>query len=53
MRAILVGCGAMSKAWVRCAESFGIEIVALVDINRLVAEECATAFGYTPGFTVT
>ncbi len=48
MRAILAGCGSMSREWIRCAEKLGVELVAFVDIHRLAAEECAAAVGLKP-----
>jgi predicted dehydrogenase len=43
MRAIMVGCGAMSPSWLRPAAELGIQIEALVDLDeknaRLRAEE--------------
>lgn len=45
MRAVLVGCGRMSKAWLENAVKLGIEVVGLVDIDltaaRRQAEELA------------
>ncbi len=49
MRAILAGCGSMSKEWIRCAEKLGVELVAFVDLNRSAAERCAAAAGLKPG----
>jgi predicted dehydrogenase len=39
MRAILVGCGAMSGEWLRAANELNVKIVALVDIDRRNAEK--------------
>ncbi|HYZ72558.1 MAG TPA: hypothetical protein VE641_05730, partial [Chthoniobacterales bacterium] len=43
MKAIHVGCGAMSREWLRSAAELGIQVKALVDIEektaRLRAEE--------------
>ncbi|MBV9390884.1 MAG: Gfo/Idh/MocA family oxidoreductase [Verrucomicrobia bacterium] len=44
MRAILVGCGAMSAEWIRCAQELGVELVALVDLNPVAAQKRAQEF---------
>jgi predicted dehydrogenase len=45
MKAILVGCGAMSAEWIRCSAELQIERSALVDINPAAAKQRATEFG--------
>ena len=45
MKAILVGCGAMSAEWIRCSAELQIELSALVDINPAAAKQRATEFG--------
>ena len=50
LRAVLAGCGAMSKGWLEAIASTsdlrdGIELVGLVDIDRAVAEQRAAAQG--------
>lgn len=45
MKAILVGCGAMSAEWIRCAKELKIELSALVDISPAVAKQRAAEFG--------
>jgi predicted dehydrogenase len=47
MKAILVGCGAMSAEWIRCAKELKIELSALVDVNPGAAKQRATEFGLT------
>ena len=45
-RVLLVGCGAMSRAWLREATQLDdVEIVGYVDLNRAVAEERHAEFG--------
>lgn len=45
MKAILVGCGAMSAEWIRCAAGLKIELSALVDVNPAAAKQRAAEFG--------
>jgi len=45
MKAILVGCGAMSAEWIRCSAELQIELSALVDINPAAAKQRAAEFG--------
>jgi predicted dehydrogenase len=46
-RAVLVGCGAMSKAWFEAARSLGdIDIVGIVDLDTGRAEARAHEFGF-------
>ena len=45
MKAILVGCGAMSAEWIRCAAELKIELSALVDVNPAAANQRAAEFG--------
>ncbi|NLS76458.1 MAG: Gfo/Idh/MocA family oxidoreductase [Chloroflexi bacterium] len=45
-RAVLVGCGGISRAWFKAAQEMeGLSFVGLVDINRAAAEEKAAEFG--------
>ena len=49
-RAVLCGCGAMAKGWLRALQSASrlrdeVEIVGLVDLDPAVAEALAAAFG--------
>ena len=45
-RAVLVGCGGISRAWLKAAQQMeGLSLVGLVDINRAAAEEKAAEFG--------
>lgn len=49
-RAVLCGCGAMAKGWLRALQSASdlsreVEIVGLVDLDHVVAEELAAEFG--------
>ncbi|ATU90666.1 Gfo/Idh/MocA family protein [Phyllobacterium zundukense] len=45
-RAVLVGCGAMSKAWFEAVRTIGdVEIVGVVDLDTARAETRATEFG--------
>ena len=47
-RAVLVGCGAMSKAWFEAVGALGdIDIVGVVDLDTDRAEARATEFGLT------
>lgn len=47
-RAVLVGCGAMSKAWFEAARTIGdVEIVGVVDLDTGRAEARAREFGLT------
>ncbi|WP_113095725.1 Gfo/Idh/MocA family oxidoreductase [Phyllobacterium sp. P30BS-XVII] len=47
-RAVLVGCGAMSKAWFEAARTIGeIDIVGVVDLAKERAEARITEFGLT------
>jgi predicted dehydrogenase len=49
LRAIVVGCGAMSAAWLRAAaEIEGLEIVGLADLDRERAVQRAAEFGLDP-----
>ncbi|CAN7463549.1 Gfo/Idh/MocA family oxidoreductase [Phyllobacterium sp. LjRoot231] len=46
-RAVLVGCGAMSKAWFEAARTIGdVEIVGIVDLDTGRAEHRAKEFGW-------
>ena len=45
VRAVLVGCGAMSQAWLEAARATGVEIVGLVDIDVERARGRAAEFG--------
>jgi predicted dehydrogenase len=46
-RAVLVGCGAMSKAWFEAARTIGdVEIVGIVDLDTERAEHRAKEFGW-------
>jgi len=44
MKAILVGCGAMSSTWIRSAKELNIELASLVDINPAAAQQRAQEF---------
>ncbi len=45
LRAALIGCGAMSRTWLRCAAKIpGLEIVGLADIDITHARACAAEF---------
>lgn len=45
-RAVLVGCGGISRAWFKAAQEMeALSFVGLVDINRAAAEEKAAEFG--------
>lgn len=47
-RAVLVGCGAMSRAWLEAAQTIeGLEIVGLADIDTERASARAAEFGLT------
>jgi predicted dehydrogenase len=47
-RAVLIGCGAMSRAWLEAAKTIeGLEIVGLADINPDAARARAAEFGLT------
>ncbi|ODT16657.1 MAG: oxidoreductase [Kaistia sp. SCN 65-12] len=47
-RAVLIGCGAMSRAWLEAAKTIeGLEIVGLADINADAARARAAEFGLT------
>lgn len=46
VRAVLVGCGGISRTWLRAIPNIrSLEIVGLVDIVPQAAQECATQFG--------
>ena len=45
VRAVLVGCGAMSQAWLEAARATGVEMVGLVDIDLARARQRAEEFG--------
>ncbi|GAB0116730.1 Gfo/Idh/MocA family protein [Acidisoma sp. 7E03] len=46
LRAVLVGCGAMSAGWIEAAKSCAdLEIVGFVDLDRARAEEAAALWG--------
>ncbi|WP_183430726.1 Gfo/Idh/MocA family oxidoreductase [Mesorhizobium sp. RMAD-H1] len=46
-RAVLVGCGAMSKAWFEAARAIGdIDIIGIVDLDPQKAEARAREFGF-------
>lgn len=47
LKAILAGCGAMSREWLRCAQELGIEVAALVDVSPEAAEARAKEFNLT------
>ncbi|SEQ73038.1 Predicted dehydrogenase [Faunimonas pinastri] len=48
LRAALVGCGAMSRAWLDAAKQIhDFEVVALVDLSREAAQARADQFGLT------
>jgi predicted dehydrogenase len=52
VRAVLVGCGAMSKAWLDAARQIdGLEIAGLVDIDASRAEGRAAEFGLADAVT--
>jgi predicted dehydrogenase len=44
IKAILVGCGAMSAEWIRSAKELNVELVSLVDINPTAAQQRAQEF---------
>ena len=44
MRAILVGCGAMSGEWLQAASELEVQIVALVDLDQRIAEKRRSEF---------
>lgn len=45
LRAALIGCGAMSRTWLRCAAKLpGLEIVGLADVDIQHARACAAEF---------
>jgi predicted dehydrogenase len=47
-RAVLVGCGGMSRAWIEAAQATpGLHLAGLVDLRRESAQERATGFGLT------
>jgi predicted dehydrogenase len=47
-RAVLVGCGGMSNAWVEAANATpGLELAGLVDLRREAAEKLAARFNLT------
>ena len=45
VRAVLIGCGAMSQAWLEAARATGTEIAGLVDIDVARARQRAGEFG--------
>jgi predicted dehydrogenase len=46
LKAVMVGCGAMSAAWLKAAQEIdGLEVVGFVDINRAAARARAREFG--------
>ena len=45
VRAVLVGCGAMSEAWLGFARETGVEVAGLVDIDPEHARRRARQFG--------
>ncbi len=48
LRFVLVGCGSISRAWLGAAQEIpGLDIVALVDLDRSAAEKCAHEFSLT------
>lgn len=51
VRAVLVGCGAMSRAWLEAARDTGTDIVGLVDIDPAQARRRAEEFGLTAAVT--
>ena len=49
MRAVLVGCGGMSGAWLNAARNDGaVAVVGLVDVRREAAERRAAEYGLGP-----
>ena len=51
VRALLVGCGGISRAWLTAARDIaGLEIVGLVDLDREVARQRAAEFGLADRF---
>ncbi len=54
VRAVLVGCGGMSAAWLRAAATVpGLEVVGLVDLNESAALARQSEFGLTHAQTGT
>ena len=54
VRAVLVGCGGISNAWLKPAVTIrGLEIVGLVDLKRSAAEERKAGYGLTGAETGT
>ena len=48
LKAVLVGCGAISWAWIDAAQKIdGLEIVALVDLDEVAARRKAAEFKLT------
>jgi predicted dehydrogenase len=45
VRAVLVGCGAMSAAWLAAARETGVEMAGLVDVDPAHARDRAVEFG--------
>jgi predicted dehydrogenase len=45
VKAVLVGCGAMSRAWLEAARDTGVEVAGLVDIDADRARQRAQEFG--------
>ena len=45
VRAVLIGCGAMSQAWIEAARATGTEVVGLVDLDPGQARARAEQFG--------
>jgi predicted dehydrogenase len=51
IRALLVGCGGMSPSWLNpIAETPGVELVGLVDLNVESAQKRAVEFGYPASY---
>jgi predicted dehydrogenase len=54
LRAALIGCGAMSRAWLTAAAGIeGLELVGLADLDRAKAESRAEEFGLRDAFLAT
>jgi predicted dehydrogenase len=54
LRAALIGCGAMSRAWLTAAAGIeGLEIVGLADLDRARAQSRAEEFGLADAYLAT
>jgi predicted dehydrogenase len=46
MKVVLAGCGAMSQAWLKAANSLGLEMVGFVDLYEEAAQKRAVSSGW-------